>query len=172
MEYENLWNIPATDNLGDSTENVVSIMRQQAQYLKTGTTGKILGKFSKIKNVIPSMAEVIAALPTEQIEGDETRQLADANSFYRPQKYGFEIYNQSYKFRILEINLSPLYPILVSFDEGVLEDTKEELCYCGIKNGEDATQFIIRSDEELIESLRIVLSSKKIKYILYKLQQN
>lgn len=37
MNYKNLWNVPSIDILDDSTENMVEIMKQQAQYLNEET---------------------------------------------------------------------------------------------------------------------------------------
>lgn len=170
MAYENLWDVPSVDILGDSTENVMVIMKQQAQYLKEDTNGKVRGKFSRIKNIMANIAGLAATLSSEITDDNEINNLSDANNLYKSQKYGFEIYNQTYKFRIFEMSLSPLYPISVMIDEGVLEDTQESLSNC-IEKGSTNTAFIIRSDNELLECLKIVFSSKKVKYILYKLQQ-
>ncbi len=170
MAYENLWDVPSVDILGDSTENVMVIMKQQAQYLKENTNGKVMGKFSRIKNIMVNIAGLAATLSSEITDDNEINNLSDANNLYKSQKYGFEIYNQTYKFRIFEMSLSPLYPISVMIDEGVLEDTQESLSNC-IEKGSTNTAFIIRSDNELLECLKIVFSSKKVKYILYKLQQ-
>lgn len=170
MAYENLWDVPSVDILGDSTENVMVIMKQQAQYLKEDTNGKVMGKFSRIKNIMVNIAGLAATLSSEITDDNEINNLSDANNLYKSQKYGFEIYNQTYKFRIFEMSLSPLYPISVMIDEGVLEDTQESLSNC-IEKGSTNTAFIIRSDNELLECLKIVFSSKKVKYILYKLQQ-
>lgn len=170
MNYKNLWDIPPIDILGDSTENVVEIMKQQAQYLKEGTNGKVLGKFSKIKDVMTQIAGLAAALSPEMSDDTEINKLSDANKLYRSQRYGFEIYNQTYRFRIFEMNLSPLYPISIMFDEGILEDTRESLSYCTEKGSADTT-FIVKSDDDLLECLKVIFSSKKVKYILYRLQQ-
>ena len=89
MNYKNLWDVPSIDILGDSTENVVEIMKQQAQYLKEGTNGKVLGKFSKIKNVMAHIAGLAAALSTEISDDTEINKLSDANTLYRSQWYGF-----------------------------------------------------------------------------------
>ena len=150
MAYENLWDVPSVDILGDSTENVMVIMKQQAQYLKENTNGKVMGKFSRIKNIMVNIAGLAPTLSSEITDDNEINNLSDANNLYKSQKYGFEIYNQTYKFRIFEMSLSPLYPISVMIDEGVLEDTQESLSNC-IEKGSTNTAFIIRSDNELLE---------------------
>ena len=66
--------------------------------------------------------------------------------------------------------LSPVYPVVVSVDEGVLEDTRQELQIASIQKGENANQFFINSDNEFISFLKTILSSKKVRYILYRLQ--
>ena len=80
MAYENLWDVPSVDILGDSTENVMEIMKQQAQYLKEGTNGKVMGKFSKIKNVMTSIAGLAAALSPEISDDTEISNLSDRQS--------------------------------------------------------------------------------------------
>lgn len=159
------------DDPFDSTENVIEIMRQQGRHLKEGTKGKVFGKFSKIKSVMDNIGGLTTAISLFVSEDEETSQLADANKLYENQRYGFEIYNQAYKFRIFEITLSPLYPIIISVDEGVLEDTKGELGYY-LESGNRETQYVVKSDSELLEGLKIIFSSKKVRYILYKMQQS
>lgn len=171
MEYENLWDIPSEDSLNNTTENVSMIMKQQAEHLKIGTHGKVMGKFSKINDFVQSLAILSTTASAGSIDDNEIKQLTDANRLYRAQRFGFEIYNQTYRFRILEIILTPLYPITICIDEGVLEDTKSELWLHFERRDDRENQYIINSDDDLLGCLKTVFSSKKVKYILYKLQQ-
>lgn len=171
MNNTSLWEIPSVNTPGDATDNIKEILRQQAQHLKTGTNGKVMAKFSKIVNIATNISNAISVISFDRTEDEETKDLPDANALYRPQRYGFEIYNSSYKFRIFEMNLSPLYPVSIFFDEGVLEDSETELRDYFIEKGKQTNQYVIKSDNELVISLRAVFSSKKVRYILYKLQQ-
>ena len=170
MEYENLWDIPSNEEPIDTTSNLTEILRQQSQHLKEKTNGKVLGKFSRIKDLTAGIEAISSAIARGTVENEETKQLEDANSLYRNQRYGYEIYNSTYKFRVFEIMLSPVYPVVVSVDEGVLEDTRQELQIASIQKGENANQFFINSDNEFISFLKTILSSKKVRYILYRLQ--
>lgn len=171
MNYQNLWDTTAFGKFDNTTDNIIEIMREQAQYLKNGTEGKVLARFRKIKRVTTNLAEAFSALTIDITEEQEANPLKDANSLYTSQRYGFEIYNPDYKFRVFELDLLPIYPVSVHFDEGVLEDTRSNLVLNGIEDVDGKTRFVIKSDDEFMGSLRIVFSSKKIKYILYKLQK-
>lgn len=171
MEDTNLWDIPSADTFEDTTDNIKGILKRQAEYLKNGTNGKVKAKFNKIVDLKSGLSSVIAALSWSKTEDDEINNLQNANELYSSQRYGFEIYNDSFKFRIFEMNLSPLYPVSIYLDEGVLEDSGATLLGMSIQSGKYANEFKVTSDNELKECLQIVFSSKKVKYILYRLQQ-
>ncbi len=169
MFDKSLWGIPSDNSTASTTDYIKVILHQQAEYLKSGTNGKVMAKFSKLRNAFTCPTDPSAALSSKT--ADETMDLPDANTLYHTQCYGFEIYTSSYKFRIFEINLSPLYPVSISFDEGVLEDSAAKLRELRIERGMRENQYVVHTDEEFIETLGAVLSSKKVIYLLYKLQQ-
>lgn len=173
MTYENLWDIPSVNEVLNSTDNIFDIMKAQGQYLKENTNGRIFGKFSKIKTINPLStmgAALTAFAPREVLQNNDSSALADANELYRDQKYGFEIYNSAYKFRVFEMIILPVYPAQIIIDEGVVSTIEDEIALCAEK-GKTANHYIIKNDDELIGCLRLILSSKKVRYILYKLQQ-
>ncbi len=172
MEYENLWSIPSVEKPLEATDNIAEIMRQQGKYLKENTNGKVFGKFSRIRDITVGLEAFSAALINGISENEETKDLEDANKLYKDLRYGFEIYNSIYKFRVLEMKLSPLYPVTTLVDEGIVEDSLQELQNNCIEKGTTSNQFVIRDDDELLSFLRIIFSSKKVRYILYKLQLN
>lgn len=169
MFDKSLWVIPPV-NPPAATDNIKVILQKQAEYLKSGTNGKVMAKLSKLRNDFRCHTDRPSAALSSK-PADETKDLPDANALYHTQPYGFEIYTTSYKFRIFEINLSPLYPVSMLFDEGVLEDSSARLRELRIERGELENQYVIHSDEEFIETLRATFSSKKVVYLLYKLQQ-
>ena len=173
MKYDNLWDIPSANEELNPTDNIYDIMKEQGQYLKENTNGKIFGKFSKIKKINPlsTMGVVLSAFSTREVlQNDDSNSLADANELYSNQKYGFEIYNSTYKFRVFEMIISPVYPAHIIIDEGITTNIEDEIVSYSEK-GKEANHYIINSDEELIGCLRLIFSSKKVKYLLYKLQQ-
>lgn len=167
----NLWDIPTLNHNDNSTENVVILIKEQTDFLKQITNSKVYAKFGKIKNVGLGHSIAAIALKTsdrEIIEGENTDELEDANSLYKAQRYGFELYNSNYKFRIFELVLSPLYPIKLIADEGVAQEIKENCLY----TFSSSRNYIeIKSDEELIEYLKIIFTSRKVKFIIQKMLQ-
>lgn len=172
MTYDNLWSIPSLEKPLETTNNIVEIMKQQAKYLKENTNGKVSGKFSRIRDITAGLEAFSAVLVNGISENEEIKDLEDANKLYKDLRYGFEIYNTTYKFRVFEMRLSPLYPVTTAIDEGIAEDTLQALQNDCIEKETTSNQFVIRSDDELISFLRIIFSSKKVRYILYRLQSN
>ncbi len=170
MEYDNLWSIPSVEKPLEVTENITEIMRQQGKYLKEKTNGKVFCKFSRIRDITAGFEALSAVLINGISENEETKDLEDANKLYKDLRYGFEIYNSIYKFRVFEMKLSPLYPVTTLVDEGIVEDSFQELQNNYIEKGTTSNQFIINNDAELLSFLRIIFSSKKVRYILYRLQ--
>lgn len=172
MEYKNLWDIPATNTEMNSTDNIFTIMKAQCTYLKDGTQNKVSGKFCKIKKINPlsTMAHVLSSIaPHEVLQNDDTANLKDANELYKNQKYGFEIYNTTYKFRIFEMLIEPTYPIHMIIDEGVVSNIENDILHCAEK-GTYENCYLIDSDNTLLECLKLIFSCKKVKFILYKMQ--
>ena len=170
MFDKSLWGIPSDNSTAGTTDNIKVILQQQAEYLKSGTNGKVMAKLSKLRNAFTCPTDPSSTVLSSKT-ADETKDLPDANTLYHTQCYGFEIYTSSYRFRIFEINLSPLYPVSMLFDEGVLEDSAAKLRALRIERGVRENQYVVHTDEEFIETLGAVLSSKKVIYLLYKLQQ-
>ena len=172
-KYGNLWVIPRDEESIASTDNVIPLMREQCQFLKLNSNGKIFGKFDKLKKLyaFETIAASLNATTNKSILGDgETANLSDANSLYNDKNYGFEIYNATYRYRLFELKLSPVYPITISFDEGILDDTTDSILEYSTQ-GVRSNQFIVECDDNLMACFGAALESRKVRYILYKLQQ-
>ena len=164
----NLWDIPTVGTSANTTDNIKGILEEQAKYLESGTNGKVMADLSEIDD-IPT--DILSPSGAFSLASSYKGKDKDANDLYKPQFYGFDIHNDFYRFRIFEINLFPLYPVSMFFDEGVLEDTEAKFHQHSIKKGKLANQYVIQSDEDFINSLSAVLASKKVKFIIGKLQQ-
>lgn len=186
MKYENLWGVENNSELENLsfTDNIVNIMRDQCQYLKRITDNKVFAKFARIKMISPLSSSVSFQALTEfskalsmysprEVIGDDidTAQLIDANVLYDESRYGFEIYNHSYKFRVFELQMEPVYPVSIVLDEGINESVKDTLLNMGIKPTEE-NKYSVSSDEVFMDFLRIVLNSKKIKMIVYRMSKD
>lgn len=180
MTYENLWGIENDSELErlQFTDSIIPIMKDQCEYLKSITNHRVFAKFAKIKMINPvaapalvltEIADVLSPLsPKEKVEDDFTDQLADANELYDESRYGFEIYNRSYRFRVFELQMEPVYPISVLLDEGVNDTVQEMLCKF-IKQTNENNRYMIDSDELFMDYLRVVLNSKKVQLIIYRM---
>lgn len=177
MKYENLWPESIDDGYV-STNNIVAIMKQQAEYLKKKTNNNVFLRFSHIKSVTPitTMASVMSSLSvlteksvcSEYIGDVPVDKLKDANELYTQKQFGCEIYNHQYRFRLFEMSLPPLYPIEVVIDEGIVSDIRGQyLADPFVEN-----TLAIDNDNEFLEMLKSVFSSRKVIYILNRLMED
>ena len=171
-------------------------MEAHEKYLEQQTNGKIHGRFRSIGGV---QDVVIRKITKEEIrkhtysaylsrmvkqapqsvkeQGREMPpepELRDANSLYEeePEFFCFQIYNSSYQFNMLKLELSPAYPINIWPDSGILDGNDPAQFRLQSKIGTDNSgEYIIRviSDQDLVDVLRILFSSKKVQYILYRM---
>lgn len=157
---ESLWDLTFNKISEKSTENLISIIREQTVTLKNDTNGKIKAKFGEIKDVSigSTVGRLALSLKKEIVEGEDTASLKNGNADFKDKRYGFEIFNEEYKFRIFEISISLEYPVVIILDEGVAD-------YMDIGSNE----INIESDEHLKQVLKEIFTSKKVKSILAKL---
>ena len=165
MKYENLWTFPPANAPNNSTENIAEIMREQIQYLEEGTGGWIKAAFSEL---------------TPEYLGKERKDLRDANNFYRPVEYAFDIYNTLYNFRVFYLSLLPFYPVRFRLDDDLMTQVRQsdmEIEYEEHDTGmygyesEPIEYVIIRSDNALLSLLKRIFSADKVQFMLYKLRQ-
>lgn len=164
------------------TDGAIALLKNQCHILKERTGGKVFGKFTKIKKIaspmVQGMAKVVtqfakhtaSLIPEEQMDEEYENNLYDADGLYSISTYGFEIYNKSYKFRIFEATIPPVYPIKLIVDEDIMEELAiapiaEEL------REEYQNAIMINNENELVSSLRNILTSKKVRFILKRMQQ-
>ena len=161
-----LWEIPSGAEFEDSTAHVKDLMRDQCKYLEKQTSGAIKAQFERVRSFETLTIAARAAMHAGsaiRVQDDVRR--ADANELYRKETYGFDIYNDQYKFRILEVTMAPVYPIAVWFDEGVLEDTLNDFPLTVERLG-DGSKFSVASDDELMGCFSAAVKGKKVRYII------
>lgn len=168
---QNLWNI--NDEIGSaSADNVKNILSEQAEYLGNSTKGKVYGRFDIIKT-LPNFAISLKSISMPQIVNDldynGNTDMKDANELYRPANYAFEIYNSTYKFRVFNIVINPLYPVSISLDEDILSELKFKLGLYIDKT--DSRKVLVNNDNELISVLQIVFNCKKVQFIINRLMK-
>ena len=163
-----LWDLPADSSPVDTTANIKGILEGQARYLESGTNGKVMADLNEIDEI---PAEIPRPSKVFSLSSSCTGKDQDANALYQTQLYGFEIHNDFYRFCISEIKFSPLYPVSMFFDKGVLENSAGKLRRHSIKRGKIANQYIIQSDEDSIKCLSIVLSCRRVRFIIGRLRE-
>ena len=66
--------------------------------------------------------------------------------------------------------ITPVYPIHLIIDEGVTENIQEEIISCAEKSNIN-NHYLVNSDDQLLECLKLIFTSKKVRYILYRMKQ-
>ncbi|WP_322152198.1 hypothetical protein [Paratractidigestivibacter sp.] len=93
----------------------------------------------------------------------------DINKLYEPRTYAFDLYNDTYKFRVLTMELGAMYPVQVELDPGIADGLGDNL-----EGYEDmmgmAKGIWIQNDKELSEFIEMLAtSSAKLKHVLRRL---
>lgn len=146
--------------------NTISILREQARAIERKTNGIIKATFSKItykKNDLSELGKVASALSGMSTFFEEDglmKDKIDINTLYQLEKYKFEIYSDTYKFRIFTIENRTVFPIFIIIDEGICTEL-------GCKQREE-----IDSNHELEELVSSVFHSNKIKTILSRMLED
>lgn len=148
--------------LGDEMLNdskAVEILREQARLLGNKTNGKIKATFSRLEykktttevigHTLLSLAGTKEEIVDTELEGKE-----DINKIYNFIKYKFEIFNDTYRFRVFILNYRPIFPIEIEADEGI----KEELKLSSVEK--------ISSDDELQGKVADIFASGKLQTII------
>lgn len=145
--------------------NAVEILREQARLLEKKTDKKVKATFSKVIYASnheglallgKAVASISAHAGSEVLE-DELSGKQDVNDLYRVTNYKFEIFNDSYRFRVFTLHNRSFFPIYMTLDEGI----KDELRY--------VSDICIESDGALKEIVASIFSTLKIKTIISKM---
>ena len=141
--------------------NAIEILKEQARILSKKTNGKIKATFSKIKRPSYQIADALQAaisnhmMSMDEEEEDELKGKKDANQLYIFVDYKFEIYNETYKFRVFTLKYRPIYPLEIEIDEGIKKE-------CGFWDSRQE----VKNDDDLIEIITSIFSSKKLQTII------
>ena len=146
----------------------IKILREQARLLNKKTNGMVKATFSKINyktSFVETFVEAVGTampdyLKSEKAEilEDDLKDKEDLNEMYTSVRYKFEIFNDTYRFRIFTLNYKKIFPIQIEIDGGI----RKEL------NIQSASEDV-NSDEELTELVSKVFSSRKLSTIISKM---
>ena len=158
------------DNLFDSDikieeSNAVELLREQAKKIKEKSKGAVCASVTKIEN--PILLNGMEALVTatakaiSKVAGeDELKDKKSIAGIYTPTSYKFELYNETYKFRLLEIVDRRLFPVTIASDEDVENETNLPMPV-------DA-----KNNKEVEDVIRQILASKKVRSVIQKMKEN
>lgn len=152
-------------NSSHSAEEVLNILTEQAELLGTKTGGVVRATFKKIKyqsdfTQMEGIVKVVEAISarSEKKEIMDNENLKDAASLYIKEEYKFELYSSKYRYRLFNLEYTPLFPIHLKVEYGILQEKRESL-------------LEISSLESFNDRLGAIFSSKKVRYIIQKMQE-
>lgn len=162
-ENASLWTIPSEDEPMDSTSRVVELMREQCRYLEAETEGAVRARFDRVADA-PQWAAAISALAAASSRAMNSASiidnLKDTSSLCRKEAYDLRIYNDEHHFRILELILTPLYPVTIWFDDDVLDDLRSEITVIAGESDSHG-RFQISNDDQLMECFQAAVGGKR-----------
>lgn len=183
MKNESFWGFDnsSMDELV-ATDRIVEVMNDQCKYLYDYTQGKVFAIFDVIKregtllSVIKTMSEVskyVSKNATIQDTVGEVpiNELIDASDIYCEKEYAFEIYTDTYRYRLFSLKMASIYPVKMKIEEVVYEHIMNELSLRGIKSDKDK-YIVIENEESFCDALKLVLQDKKVRYIINELQKS
>lgn len=141
--------------------NAVALLQEQARLLKSKTKGVVRATFSKLTGTTildsPGASELIKGIKrfvTQPEKDAELQEKKDIGDLYKPQSYKFEIYNDTYRFRVFELVDKKLFPIYIICDPDIAIGMHRE------------ETIEIDSNKELEDVVRQIINSKKVKSII------
>ncbi|CBK75290.1 hypothetical protein CIY_27150 [Butyrivibrio fibrisolvens 16/4] len=177
---DNFWIIDSEKKALKYTENIYTIMNEQVEYLKNSTNGKVFAVFGEITtdgsliNIAKSMSEVFRnakymSMVEEKVGDITTSKLIDISSAYQERRMGFEICTNNYRYRLFELKMTPVYPVIIVVDEDIICNIgdKIDLFY----ESEEKNTIIINDEDEFCAILKRILQAPKVIYLVKELME-
>ena len=179
---ENFWGVDDfTQANTEETASIYTIMTTQCQFLRKLTHDMVFAVFGEIKQDVPLAATLtqmldsikspnLPNLKTESVGEEKTGSLTDASNMFYETEYAFEIFTNTYKFRLFKIIMTPSYPIDIFIDDGILNSIYNELNKFE-KNKNKPNSYKIYSEDEFCHIIKLIFHDRKVRYIIKKLEQ-
>ena len=155
-----LW--PKFDTDQSEENRTKAILQEQARALGNKTNNKVKATFSKISyshNLFGTLN--MLANVNKDVEQDGTLGgKEDINELFNKTKYKFEVFNETYRFRVFIVEYSILFPITLIVDDGIKEELPKD------------TDYSITSNAELEDLLRSIFYSKKLTIIISQMMKD
>lgn len=163
---KNLWPTEIEEIKVDNT--TYDILKEQAEFISKQTDGKVKCIFEKIKYNTPDMSnfgKIISQVSVKSIGSevvdDGFSEKTNVKDYINPNKgkYKFELYNDTYRYRLFTYSYSIYFPNILELDDGICEELKMH------------QSVEINSNEELETYLKKVFASINVRTALQKMIQ-
>lgn len=162
-----MWPELIEDNREFEENRALDILDEQANAIKNKTNGRIKGIVAEIKYTdnMPGLVSAMNAFASilsnvnvkvhkQEVLEEELDSKVDINNLYHTTPYKFEIFSDSFRFRVLVLINRTDFPIQITLDEGISQELKID------------KHKLIESNSQFEEVLSNILRSSKMKSIL------
>lgn len=173
---ENYWGDLLQETV-EKTDNIIMIMEEQCRSLSEITQNKVSAVFdvvdkknelieSILKPILDVTVSKCGTFPVlqdkEKVGGIAIEDRFDASGMFYRKHYAFELYTNTYRYRLFDLMLTPSYPIEITIDDGISDDIGKYLeKYKVSKNC-----FSINSEVDFRNVLKYILQNRRVKYIV------
>lgn len=160
-----MWPELFEDNCDFEENRALDILDEQVTAINNKTNGRIKGLVTEIKYTdnIPGLTSAmntfvkllsVSNIQRQEVLEEELDSKVDINHLYQTTPYKFEIFSDSFRFRILVLINRTDFPIQITLDEGISQELKID------------KHKLIESNSQFEEVLSSILGSSKMRSIL------
>ncbi len=179
-DAHNVWAGIFASGLPLSTIYVAPYFEEQCEQIEQGSGGRVHARFARIRMEprsaaqTPAGATLLVKKIADSLAEEERDALSqqDFNDVYDPHTYSFDVYNETYKFRVLTLRLGAMYPIQLKLDKGIQDGLGELLGDYACKSG-TVGDIWIDDDRELAGFMEMLATrSGKLRFVLRRLAES
>lgn len=178
---ENYWGDLLKETV-EKTDNIITIMEEQRQFLSEATQNKVSAVFdvvdkknelieSILKPILDVTASKCGTFPVlrdkEKVGEISIEDRFDASGMFYRKHYAFELYTNTYRYRLFDLMLTPSYPIEITIDDGISDDIGKYLDKYKVSK----SCYNINSEEDFRNVLKYILQNRRVKYIIRQMME-
>lgn len=157
-----------------STSNIAEIMQGYCDSIEKSSGGIVHARFDELRMATSAAGRALltvasAMQPYEGFHQANALSQKDINELYEPNTRVFDIFNDTYQFRLCDLTYGAVYPAEIEMDEGVQDEISEVL------NSEfdlrEPCFYTLDSDDDLRRCFKLMVMSRKVKSILRQLRK-
>lgn len=152
-----------------STSNIADIMQGYCDSNEESSGGMVHARFDRLKMTTKVTGGGVfystsALLPHEERFQANALSQKDINELYEPDTHVFDIFNDTYQFRLCDLNYGATYPIEIGMDEGVQDEVSKTLDVDFERR--DPSIYTLNNDDDLRHCFKFMVMSRKVRSIL------